>query len=164
MGKYNESIYALNKFSENIVYKFADGIHEVTLEDYLKANPDKNEDDFKSLKAMSDEMFYDEDRADSRHGKKKLSLEYMKETDMVQTVTIDEELIHKQNGQVALQSAYELLEGKELTEIQRRRFILHYFKNVPAREIARREGVCHSSVLRALELARRKLKNIFEKF
>ena len=163
MGKYNESIYALNKFSENIVYKFADGIHEVTLEDYLKTNPDKSEDDFKALKAMSDELFYEEDRADSRYGKKKLSIEYMKETDMVQTKAIDEELIYKHDGQAALRSAYYLLEGKELTEIQKRRFILHYFKNVSAREIARREGVCHTSVLRALELARRKLRNIFEK-
>ncbi len=136
MGKYNESIYALNKFSENIVYKFADGIHEVTLEDYLKTNPDKTEDDFMALKAMSDEMFYEEDKANSRHGKKKLSIEYMKETDMVQTGAIDEELIHKQDGQVALRFAYEFLEGKELTEIQRRRFILYYFKNVSAREIA----------------------------
>lgn len=163
MGKYNESIYALNKFSENIVYKFADGIHEVTLEDYLKTNPDKTEEDFKALKIMSDDLFYEEDRADSRYGKKKLSLEYMKETDMVQTEAIDEEIIHKQDRQGALQAAHILLKGSELTEIQKRRFIAHYFQNKSYRKIAEEEGVFFTSVAESVGRATQKLKNIFEK-
>ena len=164
MGKYNESIYALNKFSENIVYRFADGIVEITIADYLRENPTKTEEDFKALKAMSDELFYEEDRADSRYGKKKLSLEYMKETDMVQTEAIDEEIIHKQDGQGALQAAHILLKGSELTEIQKRRFIAHYFNNVPIREIARLEDRHMKSIQESLESANAKLKNIFKKF
>ena len=163
MGKYNESIYALNKFSENIVYKFADGIHEVTLEDYLKTNPDKTEEDFKALKIMSDDLFYEEDRADSRYGKKKLSLEYMKETDMVQTEAIDEEIIHKQDGQAALRSAYYLLDGKDLTEKQKRRFIAHFFQKRSLRQIAHDEGVHFTSVDESIQRAVGKLKNIFGK-
>lgn len=35
MKNYKDSDYALNKYSENIVYKFADGVKEITLEDYI---------------------------------------------------------------------------------------------------------------------------------
>lgn len=58
MKNYNKSGYALNKVSQNIVYRFADGIVEVTLADYLRENPNKTEEDFKELKAMSDEMYH----------------------------------------------------------------------------------------------------------
>ena len=43
MKNYKDSDYALNKYSQGIVYKFADGIVEITLEDYLRDNPDKTE-------------------------------------------------------------------------------------------------------------------------
>ena len=43
MKNYKESDYALNKYSQGIVYKFADGIVEITLEDYLRDNPDRKE-------------------------------------------------------------------------------------------------------------------------
>ena len=38
---YRKSDYAINKYSPNIVYRFHDEIIEVSLEDYLKENPDK---------------------------------------------------------------------------------------------------------------------------
>lgn len=60
MRNYKESDYALNKFSEGIVYKFADGIVEITLEDYLQDNPDKSKDDFDKLKAISDEIYHEQ--------------------------------------------------------------------------------------------------------
>ena len=31
---------------------------EITLEDYLRDNPDKTEEDFAKLKALSDEIYY----------------------------------------------------------------------------------------------------------
>jgi hypothetical protein len=31
---------------------------EVTLEDFLRDNPDKTEEDFAALKALSDEIYY----------------------------------------------------------------------------------------------------------
>lgn len=38
---YRKSDYAINKNSPNIVYRFHNEIIEITLEDYLKENPDK---------------------------------------------------------------------------------------------------------------------------
>lgn len=57
MRNFQESDYAINKLSPNIVYRFADGKVEITLEDYLKSNPQKNEQDFAELKALSDEIY-----------------------------------------------------------------------------------------------------------
>lgn len=51
MRNYKDSDYALNRYSQGIVYKFADSIVEVTLEDFLRSNPDKAEKDFVELKA-----------------------------------------------------------------------------------------------------------------
>ena len=62
MRNYKDSDYALNRYSKGIVYKFADGIVEITLEDYLRDNPDKTEEDFAELKAMSDEIYYQQDK------------------------------------------------------------------------------------------------------
>lgn len=61
MRKYQNSDYTVNKFSNGIVYQFADGCVEITLADYLKANPDKTEQDYVQLKAISDEIYYFQD-------------------------------------------------------------------------------------------------------
>ena len=44
------SDYALNKFSEGIVYQFSDRTLEISLEDFLRDNPGKTEADFMALK------------------------------------------------------------------------------------------------------------------
>ena len=65
MQNYRKSDYAINKNSPNIVYRFHNEIIEITLEDYLKENPDKTEHDFAELKALSDQIYYEQDRAES---------------------------------------------------------------------------------------------------
>ncbi|MDR0818701.1 MAG: RNA polymerase subunit sigma-24, partial [Oscillospiraceae bacterium] len=57
MKNYQNSDYALNKFSKGIVYRFTDGIVEVTLADYLAENPGRTETDFRILKEASDENY-----------------------------------------------------------------------------------------------------------
>ena len=39
MRNFDKSDYALNKFSEGIVYKFSNEIREITKEQYLRENP-----------------------------------------------------------------------------------------------------------------------------
>lgn len=47
MKNYKDSDYALNKYSEGIVYQYADGRKQtIWLEDYLAANPGKTAEDF----------------------------------------------------------------------------------------------------------------------
>lgn len=71
MKNFDKSDYALNKFSEGIVYKFSDGIREITKEQYLRENPDKTEEDFLRLKAISDEIFLEEIRYETAQGCKR---------------------------------------------------------------------------------------------
>ena len=66
MPKYQNSDYAVNKNAKGIVYRFANRTVEVTLEDYLRENPDKTEADFAELKAMSDSDYSDSLKRDYR--------------------------------------------------------------------------------------------------
>ena len=76
MQNYRKSDYAVNKNSPNIVYRFHNEIIEITLEDYLKENPDKTEHDFAELKALSDQIYYEQDRAESAQTRKDVSTLY----------------------------------------------------------------------------------------
>jgi len=58
MKNYRDSDYALNKFSEGIIYRSEDRIVKITLDNYLAENPGKMAQDFLELKALSDEIYY----------------------------------------------------------------------------------------------------------
>lgn len=69
MRKYWTSDYAVNKDREGIVYQFADGSEiEISLMEYLQVNPDKTEQDFMELKALSDDIYYEQALEDTRYG------------------------------------------------------------------------------------------------
>ncbi|MEG0944750.1 MAG: sigma factor-like helix-turn-helix DNA-binding protein, partial [Clostridia bacterium] len=163
MKNYQDSDYALNKFSPNIVYRFADGTAEITPEDYLASNPGKTLEDFAELKALSDEIYYTQDRDDTRYGKRKRSMEGYEETEQMATPSLDVELIEKGDKKQAMTAAKQLLDSGDLTEVQRRRFILHFFQGLSTRQIGRMEGISHKNVLKSIQLAKEKLKKFFEK-
>lgn len=81
MQNYRKSDYAINKNSPNIVYCFHNEIIEITLEDYLKEKPDKTEHDFAELKALSDQIYYEQDRAESAQTRKDVSIHGLEETE-----------------------------------------------------------------------------------
>lgn len=162
MRNYNESDYALNKFSEGIVYKFADGSkHTIMLEDYLSANPDKTAEDFAQLKAMSDEVYHQQDLGDTGYGKRKRTFDMLPEQKHPTTVSLDVELINKADGQAALKAAKALFNSGKLTEIQRRRFVLHFYQGLSTRQIGELEKVSHIAVHKSIRLATEKMKTFF---
>lgn len=163
MRKYEDSDYAVNKFSPNIVYRFADGTVEVTLQDYLRDNPGKTEQDFVELKALSDEIYYIQDRNDTRYGKRKNTLGSIEESELFATAALDVMLIQNNDERNAIAAAMLLLESGDLTEIQRRRFMLHFFQGLSYRQIAQHENVHFTSVQESIEAANAKLKKYFEK-
>lgn len=128
MRNYKDSDYALNRYSQGIVYKFADGIVEVTLEAFLRDNPDKTEEDFAELKALSDEIYYQQDRQEQRTSHHDVSINGMEEMDIAAAPPIDAELIRKGEEEKALEAAKRLLDSGKLTSAQRRRFLLHFFR------------------------------------
>jgi len=85
LRNYRKSDYTINKYSPNIVYRFHDEIIEVSLEDYLKENPDKTEQDFAELKALSDEIYYEQDRTESAQTRKDVSIHGLEEMDCCST-------------------------------------------------------------------------------
>ncbi len=95
MKNYKESDYALNKYSQGIVYKFVDGALEVTLEDYLRDNPDKTEDDFAELKALSDEIYHEQVVLEHRICRKNISIDLVPETELVIAPEFDVEQMER---------------------------------------------------------------------
>ena len=161
MRNYKDSDYALNLYSQGIVYKFADGIVEITLEDYLRDNPDKTEEDFTELKALSDEIYYQQDRQEYRVSHRNVSISGMEDTLVASALSVDAELIQKAEEKKALEAAIRLLESGKLTAIQKRRFYLHFFHGLSTRQIAKLEGVNQKTVWESLMWAEKKLKKIY---
>ena len=164
MKNYRNSDYALNKFSQGIVYKFSDSIVEVTLEDYLRTNPGKTEQDFMALKALSDEIYLEQDRADNAQTRKNVSLHGMEDSLDIKSIPLDEQYIAIQNKRYANEAITKLLRSNALTDTQRRRFVLHILRGLSLREIAAREKVHFTSVNESIASAVDKLKKISGKF
>ena len=165
MQNYRKSDYAINKNSPNIVYRFHNEIIEITLEDYLKENPDKTEHDFAELKALSDQIYYEQDRAESAQTRKDVSIHGLEETEHCATRALDEEweerVVDIQNRKYAWKAFEQLFTVGALTEVQKRRFRLHVFQGLSTRQIGRMEGTSHQAVAKSLNLAIAKLKKYF---
>ena len=161
MRNYKDSDYALNRYSKGIVYKFADGIVEITLEDYLRDNPDKTEEDFAELKAMSDEIYYQQDRQEYRVSHRDVSSSGMEDTLVASASSVDAELIQKAEEKKALEAAIRLLESGKLTDVQKRSFYLPFFQGLSTRQIEKLEGINQKTAWESLMWAEKKLKKIY---
>ena len=161
MRNYKDSDYALNRYSKGIVYKFADGIVEITLEDYLRDNPDKTEEDFAELKAMSDEIYYQQDRQEYRVSHRDVSSSGMEDTLVASASSVDAELIQKAEEKKPLEAAIRLLESGKLTDVQKRSFYLHFFQGLSTRQIEKLEGINQKTAWESLMWAEKKLKKIY---
>ncbi len=162
MKNYKDSDYALNKFSEGIVYRFADRIVEITLEDYLAENPGKTSEDFLELKALSDEIYHQQIIHENRTSRLDVSMNGLEETEALATDSLNTALIHKIDGENAMEAAKWLLASGTLTEVQQRRFVLHFFQGLSIRQIAVKESVHQRAVWDSLQWASKKLKNFFK--
>ena len=152
-----------NRIIEN--YRFHNEIIEITLEDYLKENPDKTEHDFAELKALSDQIYYEQDRAESAQTRKDVSIHGLEETEHCATRALDEEweerVVDIQNRKYAWKALEQLFTVGALTEVQKRRFRLHVFQGLSTRQIGRMEGTSHQAVAKSINLAIAKLKKYF---
>ncbi len=163
MKNYKDSDYALNKFSEGIVYKFTDRIVEITLEAYLLENPSKTEQDFWELKALSDEIYHQQVMHENRTSRLDVPINGLEDSEQLSLPPTDTVLIHKAEEHRAMSAARQLLDSGQLTDTQRRRFILHFFQGLSTRRIAERERVSHVAVYKSIVLAQEKLKRFFDK-
>jgi len=158
MKNFTDNDYALNKHSKGIVYRFADCIVEVTLENFLEQHPDKTAEDFAELKAFSDNDYLTGDRDEYQQTWKNVSLHGLDKTDACAVESLEEKMIEQSelaSKQCRIEKAKSALDV--LTEKQRRRYEMYHIDGMTMRQIAAVEGVVHSKIQRSLESANNKI-------
>jgi RNA polymerase sigma factor (sigma-70 family) len=165
MKHYTNSDYALNKYSEGIVYRFANEIVEITLTAYLADNPGKTEDDFRALKKLSDGIYLDQVTDENAQTKKNVPFDEMDETLLYQEPSPEDLLVGEIDTQEEAERYQERLAVisrvlNKLTEVQRRRYLLHHVDGLSTWEIAKAEGVNQSKIMNSLTLAEKKIKKV----
>jgi hypothetical protein len=164
MKNYTDSDYALNKYSDGIVYRFADGSRfTVTLENYLAENPDKTGADFAALKEISDADYLERDRTEYNLTRKNVSIHALEDGDHFGGATLEEEFLDAFDREAAAKAYESVLASGALTETQARRFRLHALEGLTFRETAKREGVAVRAVQKSADAARRLLIEEFKK-
>ena len=160
MKNFKDSDYAINKFSKSIVYRFANQIKEVTLEDFLSDSPSHTPEQFEQLKKISDEIYLQQVTDENAQTAKNTPL-----TDNIATESPEKLLIasfdieqRRNEARIKLRIVFSCL-----TKVQYRRLILHEVKGLTTREIAAKEGVSHQSVVECLSSAKKKIKNKLRK-
>lgn len=122
MKNYRDSDYAVNKYASGIVYRFADKTIEITLEDYLRENPHKTQNDFAELKKLSDEIYLEQVRCENAQSKKTVSFHALEETVNCSVPSFEATLEQIENKQHRQNLAKKALD--KLTETQR-----HFFSH-----------------------------------
>lgn len=167
MKNYRDSDYALNKYNKGIVYRFADSTVEITLEDYLAENPDRTEQDFLELKALSDEIYLEQVTDENAQTYKNFSLHTAVELSDPTALTPEEQLEERDTAteeHLALLAAKAFLLSGKLTKTQRKRFILYYIKGLSTRQIAELEAISQYSVWECIQSCEKKMKKFLEKY
>lgn len=158
MAKYQDSDFARNKKAESIVYLTATGERiEITLEAYLKENPNMTEKDFYQLKKHSDKIYYDETLVDRDERRAVKNCQVLCES---KTDTTEEFLIQQNERNQILDYVKSLISDSNLTEPQKRRYLKYYGKGMKLREIAQEECVTHKAVYDSLRWANKKIEKI----
>jgi len=163
MKNYQDSDYALNKYSDGIVYRFADATVTVSFADYLAENPDKSLDDFNELKKISDSIYYDQSYSECAQTRRNLPIDGLSETLLGNALSPEEIFFAAIDEQEKAEYRNERVKKaklalKKLRNTQRRRFLLQAVTGLTTREIAELEGVKQQSVVECLAGAKKKIK------
>ena len=163
-----KEIYAVNKYSEGIVYPGAKFDYELTLEDFLREEPNMTQADFEYWKNISDEIYKEEDLLTTNTTRKNISIHEIEETNLVSVPSAESEFFKSKDANkitrediVNPRFIYSIAK-KELTEIQYIRFLKYYSQAKTLDEIAEEEGVNHTSILRSITSSEKKIKKILK--
>lgn len=166
MKNYRDSDYAHNKFNPGIVYRFADSIVVVTQEDYLLENPDRTEQDFRALKALSDHIYLEQVTEENAQTYKNVSLHSLLEVSDTTEPSPQERLEEQETAVMeaqALHGVQAFLRSGKLTSTQRRRFALFYIQGLSTRQIAELESVSQYSIWECIQACEKKMRNFLLK-
>ena len=163
---FNKSEYAINKFSEAIVYLGADGAYELTEAEFLRQNPGMTKEDFAFWKAWSDEDYKEELRAETEDKRFVISIHELEETRAVCLPSAEDAFIKmtetRRRRVYTIQDAEVVLSC--LTETQRRRYLLRHQDGKTYREIAQIEHIDAMVAKRSIDAAEKKIKKFLRNF
>lgn len=152
MNVYFNSNYAKNKNKDTIFYKFADDeIREITLEQYLKAEPNKTKHDFFELKAISDEDYHEEMLLDNRELKHIVQLDDNELNSIVDINSSPLEFLCDKFTNTEFNEKFgKFLNSGSVTKKEIKRFMLYHFDELTYQEIARIEEVAPKRVYKSV--------------
>jgi hypothetical protein len=158
-----DSDYALNKYSEGIVYRFVDGTKfTCTLSAYLAENPGKTEDDFQALKKLSDSVYLDQVTDENAQTKKNIPLNElsvsMRYTPSPEDLHIGVIEAREESERHVRRTELSRRALALLTEKQHRRYLLHHVDGKTLRCIADIEGVGFTKIQKSIEAAEQKIR------
>jgi DNA-directed RNA polymerase specialized sigma subunit, sigma24 homolog len=161
MKNYRDSDYALNKYSDGIVYRFADTTVVVTPADFLVENPDKTVEDFNVLKDYSDTDYLNQVRHENASTKKNVPIEELVETMAFAVPSVEFDVIDEPDEFERLEARRNLANCAldKLTEIQRKRYIMYHAEGLSTYKIAEVEGKDHKTIFESLKAADKKIKS-----
>ena len=161
---YNKSDYALNKFSEALVYSGAEGAYELSKAAFLASDPALTEADYDFWKQYSDNDYLEVARCDTFEGKHTVPLDEIADAALISTETTEDavlENIEPTPNPYTIENAIHILDSC-LTEIQKSRYLKYYRDGRTIRDIADEEGVHFTSVCECINAANKKIQKIFE--
>ena len=167
MNNFTKSDFALNKFSDGIVYNFANAVFEVTLEDYLAESPDHTEDGFRRWKEFSDGDYLEQAQAENAQTKKNTSLEELENTVLCAAPSMEELLINKIDAQEEAERREQQVElmnrAKDtLKDTQRRRYQMYCEDGLTLQKIAIKEKVTFQVIHKNILAAEKKILSFCE--
>lgn len=127
---YKDNNYALNKYSEGIVYRFADEIITIAQESYLAENPGKTEKDFRALKELSDAIYLEQDRDETTQTKKNITFGELECSALCSVQSPEEFFMSAIDAREKAERRRQRLAItkhalERLTDTQRKRYLLH---------------------------------------
>lgn len=161
MSKYYNSDYAINKNKKGIVYRNNDGsILEITFEKISQRNPNFTQEAFDKLKAFSDQIYLEEQRADVRYRKYITgSVDSIEDSKWLRAESFEDETLEYMNGNRKDEIMRYI--NTNLTEVQRRRFLM-FVNGLSTKKIAEIEECRQNAVWESIELVRKKLKKFLK--
>ena len=164
------SDYTRNSKSKNIEYEFADGEHiTITPDDYAAdtARMGRPAPEYGEMKKLSDADYHRQKLNDYNTTHLNWNIEWAEQKGLCAVPSPEriivaqieaEELRRKREHRLEL--AKKALDS--LTEVQRRRYVLHVGYGLTLREIAELDGVNHSKIQESIRAAEKKIKKVVD--
>jgi DNA-directed RNA polymerase specialized sigma24 family protein len=164
------SDYTLNSKSANIEYRFANDEHvpgssSYSADDYIADNPGTTAEDFDALKKLSDDDYHEQKLHDYNTTHLNWNVEWAEDKGLCFTRSPEDVLIARITAEEYARKRMRQVKLVKkalsaMTEVQRRRYILHAAYGLTTREIAEKEGTSHVAIVYSLEGADKKIKKV----